>query len=205
MSDKNSNKISARRKLLKGLIAGSGAVVVGKSLPENWSRPVVDAVMLPAHAQTSGPTAFTGSSTVVSLPQDSHFARVVDGLINEAHAAEVILSANGICIKSDGAGTVSVDALITNTFDISDVSVTGVVVGGAAKAMGDINCLVKRLGMFGLIQDAQAGVSNFGKIEVQVSSISGNAVGKFILSGGKAEIQFNLPPGDCTAPSCPAL
>ena len=51
MTDKKSN--NSRRKLLKSIAAGSGAVVAGKSLPECWSKPVVDAVMLPAHAQTS--------------------------------------------------------------------------------------------------------------------------------------------------------
>jgi hypothetical protein len=47
MSDKS------RRKLLKSIAAGSGAVIAGKSLPESWSKPVVDSVILPAHAQTS--------------------------------------------------------------------------------------------------------------------------------------------------------
>lgn len=47
MSDKS------RRKLLKSIAAGSGAVIAGKNLPENWTKPVVDSVMLPAHAQTS--------------------------------------------------------------------------------------------------------------------------------------------------------
>jgi hypothetical protein len=47
------NKNESRRKLLKSIAAGSGAIVAGKSLPESWSKPVVDSVMLPAHAQTS--------------------------------------------------------------------------------------------------------------------------------------------------------
>ena len=51
MKDKKSS--DSRRKLLKSIAAGSGAIVAGKSLPESWSRPVVDSVMLPAHAQTS--------------------------------------------------------------------------------------------------------------------------------------------------------
>jgi hypothetical protein len=51
MTDKKSSE--SRRKLLKSIAAGSGAIVAGKSLPESWSRPVVDSVMLPAHAQTS--------------------------------------------------------------------------------------------------------------------------------------------------------
>jgi len=52
----------SRRKLLKSIAAGSGAIVAGKSLPESWSRPVVDSVMLPVHAQTSC------SPTVVQIP-----------------------------------------------------------------------------------------------------------------------------------------
>jgi len=52
MSNKKSN--DSRRKLLKSIAAGSGAVVAGKSLPESWSKPVIDTVMLPAHAATTG-------------------------------------------------------------------------------------------------------------------------------------------------------
>lgn len=47
---------TSRRKLLKSIAAGSGAIVAGKSLPESWSRPLVDSVILPAHAQTSPTT-----------------------------------------------------------------------------------------------------------------------------------------------------
>ncbi len=51
MRDRKSNE--SRRKLLKSIAAGSGAVVAGKSLPESWSKPIVDSVMLPAHAATT--------------------------------------------------------------------------------------------------------------------------------------------------------
>jgi len=67
MSDQN------RRKLLKTIAAGSGAVITGKSLPESWKRPVVDAVLLPAHAQTSpasiicGPSSLTSSSVYFAV------------------------------------------------------------------------------------------------------------------------------------------
>ena len=47
------NKTDSRRKLLKSIAVGTGAVVAGKSLPDSWSRPVVDTVLLPSHAQTS--------------------------------------------------------------------------------------------------------------------------------------------------------
>ncbi len=54
MTDKKSN--DSRRKLLKSIAAGSGAVVAGKSLPESWSKPVIDSVILPVHATTTSAT-----------------------------------------------------------------------------------------------------------------------------------------------------
>ena len=62
MTDKKSSE--SRRKLLKSIAAGSGAIVAGKSLPESWKRPVVDSVMLPAHAQTSPPSPTFSCSVV---------------------------------------------------------------------------------------------------------------------------------------------
>lgn len=44
-----------RRKLLKTIAAGSGAIFAGGLLPESWTKPVVNSVVLPAHAQTSVP------------------------------------------------------------------------------------------------------------------------------------------------------
>ena len=67
MTDKKSNE--SRRKLLKSIAAGSGAVIAGKSLPDSWSRPVVDSVMLPAHAQTSAP-AICHSTIHVQVTDD---------------------------------------------------------------------------------------------------------------------------------------
>ena len=54
----------SRRKLLKTIATGSGAVAAGKSLPESWSRPVVDAVMLPAHAETTDESISDPTTTV---------------------------------------------------------------------------------------------------------------------------------------------
>ncbi len=49
MTDKKS--IDSRRKLLKSIAAGSGAVVAGKALPEAWSKPIVNSIVLPVHAE----------------------------------------------------------------------------------------------------------------------------------------------------------
>jgi hypothetical protein len=52
------NEIS-RRTLLKVIAAGCG-VVVASSLPREWVKPVIDAGMLPVHAQTTSGGTITG-------------------------------------------------------------------------------------------------------------------------------------------------
>lgn len=76
-----------RRKLLKSIAAGTGAVVAGKSLPENWTKPVVDSVILPTHAQTSM-RLFAGDGIVQASISDGSLglASLASGLINAAHA-----------------------------------------------------------------------------------------------------------------------
>ena len=77
MTNKKSN--DSRRKLLKSIAAGSGAVVAGKSLPESWTKPMVDSVLLPSHAETTdssissavgNPTPPPCQSTLI-IPGDS--------------------------------------------------------------------------------------------------------------------------------------
>ena len=47
--DKNCN---SRRKLIT-VLAGSGAVASGFAIPAKWTRPVVESLIVPAHADTS--------------------------------------------------------------------------------------------------------------------------------------------------------
>jgi len=68
MSDKKLG--DSRRKLLKSIAAGSGAIVAGKSMPNSWSKPVVDSVVLPAHAETT---------TLPPTPCSGCFDYFVDG------------------------------------------------------------------------------------------------------------------------------
>ena len=59
-NDKNNTaeeKRSHRRKALKNILAGTSAVVATKSVPENWTSPKLDSVIIPAHASmTPGST-----------------------------------------------------------------------------------------------------------------------------------------------------
>lgn len=110
MTDKKSS--DSRRKLLKSIAAGSGAVIAGKNLPENWARPVVDSVMLPAHAQTSSRTYFIFSSAnFVSLDNELK-GTTPEELIARSEAgplswfvetAEAQGENNAICVTTDGS------------------------------------------------------------------------------------------------------
>ena len=44
---------SSRRQLLKALAAGSAAITAVQVLPSEWTKPLVDAVEVPLHAQSS--------------------------------------------------------------------------------------------------------------------------------------------------------
>lgn len=105
----------SRRKLLKSIAAGSGAVVAGKSLPESWSRPLVDSVMLPAHAQTS---CTTDTITATSLDSDNDFARYViiidssDNILASCGGVGETVTASGLApgnyrVLADSEGTES--------------------------------------------------------------------------------------------------
>jgi len=98
-----------RRKLLMAIAAGSGAVIAGKGLPESWSRPVVDSVLLPAHAQTSLARIYTtvASRTRQDGQEDSLYARALDGLVPEAMAGGI----SGTCITACGTITGELMAL----------------------------------------------------------------------------------------------
>jgi len=45
----------SRRNLMKSIAASSSVVIAGESLPDKWAKPIVDSVILPAHAQATPP------------------------------------------------------------------------------------------------------------------------------------------------------
>ncbi len=79
MNDKNpENEVQGekkqekrRRKLLKAVAAGGGVAVGMKGLlPHKWTSPVVESVLLPAHAATSGPLGIGDPCTGATLIPD---------------------------------------------------------------------------------------------------------------------------------------
>lgn len=120
MSDKKSSE--SRRKLLKSIAAGSGAIVAGKSLPDSWSRPVVDSVMLPAHAQTSACTTIN-----VTLA----FTR--SGEAGGEWEYEIFLASNlGVPIESEDGGISTLNQTDSYTFAPGQYLLYGGSLGGAA-------------------------------------------------------------------------
>lgn len=67
MPDKKS--VDNRRKLLKTFAVGSGAVLVEKSLPETWVKPVINSIVLPVHAEL---TNDAGTCPELVIPDALH-------------------------------------------------------------------------------------------------------------------------------------
>ncbi|MCP3850972.1 MAG: hypothetical protein GY694_12150 [Gammaproteobacteria bacterium] len=61
MSSSNNNpehiakdsSIKTRRKLIKTAVIGTGVLSSAGAIPRKWSKPVIDSVILPSHAQTT--------------------------------------------------------------------------------------------------------------------------------------------------------
>lgn len=120
-NNKDNTKLAkSRRQLLKASVAGTGALVAGKSLPDQWSRPVVDSVMLPAHAQTS--LAGVGGGLMLSLENGvSADEFIFDSLIPSANAgalpSESMVTAECCCSGGDDT-PVDVKALVEFVWEI---------------------------------------------------------------------------------------
>lgn len=104
----------ARRHLLKSLVAGGGVMATGKLLPDHWSAPVVESVVLPAHAQTT-----TGAIDGVFLAEPDFANRdaagepdsILDLFTAPAHAglpAKVCINAISSIRFSIGGGSANV-------------------------------------------------------------------------------------------------
>lgn len=142
----NNNSSESRRKLLKSIAAGSGAVVAGKSLPENWVRPVVDSVVLPAHAQATGgaPTS-DGSTTLRRLTSSGVITNpnvmapatgsrvaekpdILEILVPSAHAAA--------CAVEGQCGSVSFTSTNNGTLTVTNVGDSPFVLNASHAASG---------------------------------------------------------------------
>lgn len=104
---------NSRRSTLKTLLVGGGTLTLG-ALPSKWTKPVVDSVILPVHAQTTeteppptetGPAPNGISVPATSLPLESGRApRLLDYVIPSARASAPSIPAGFLCIESTETG-----------------------------------------------------------------------------------------------------
>jgi len=118
-----SDRSSARRRVLKTALFGGAAVGAFKFAPEQWTRPIVQAVTLPAHAQMSpreaielpdGPWA-GGASPPSPGPERSRGIgeRLLDLLIPAARAQQ-----NDLSIVCEAGFTICIETVDDDTIRI---------------------------------------------------------------------------------------
>jgi len=147
---KNSQTRTARRRLLKALAGGSGAVVVSGSLPQRWGRPHVQSVVLPAHADATPGGVYLDLGVVLANglgevePSRSPIRQLVDGLVPSAVAGGLEQAA--VCVTDLGGGQalVRVALAVDCTADLQTVT-SGVVryqgtvaVGGSLTSLAPV-------------------------------------------------------------------
>ena len=114
MADKKSQE--SRRKLLKSIAAGSSASVTGKSLPEEWKKPVVDSIVLPAHAQTSpAPVPPHQSCSTINVS----FNFTATGLGNGGVGYDIYPASGGGSLDGDGFNFSVPDDTVNTTYSHS--------------------------------------------------------------------------------------
>ncbi len=140
-----------RRKALKKLLVGGGAAVAAShALPTKWTKPVVDSVILPAHAQTTVvPTTtvfmqnFRGQFTAgqqnnpiinsIDQPQEGLYATILDTVIPNAHAGGFTQRPADMCIEVNGTSFTATLVVDTDIFTASGI------VGGGSVTMTDVD------------------------------------------------------------------
>ena len=66
--ENETQSVPSRRKALKKIAIGGTIAVGASSLPPQWTKPIVDKILVPAHAQTSPPPGTTAAPTPTQAP-----------------------------------------------------------------------------------------------------------------------------------------
>ncbi len=61
--DQEQELLKTRRKALGKILVAGGVIAGAHIIPSKWAAPVVNSIIVPAHAQTSGPTTTTAPTT----------------------------------------------------------------------------------------------------------------------------------------------
>lgn len=115
--------VEERRKLLKTLVTTGAAVGAAATLPDAWKKPIVNAIEVPLHAQSSVPPSFinTISFAYTMNTQTPISGTVTPGTTPITHLTNQVLRGSTF----DIIPTVTVNAGTTGTFNLTVNEVTG--------------------------------------------------------------------------------
>ena len=115
--------VEERRKLLKTLVTTGAAVGAAATLPDAWKKPIVNAIEVPLHAQSSLPPAFINT---ISFAYSMNTQTPITGTVTPGTTPITHLTNQTIPGSSfDIVPTVTVNAGTTGTFDLTVNEVIG--------------------------------------------------------------------------------
>ena len=117
--------VEERRKLLKTLVTTGAAVGAAATLPDAWKKPIVNAIEVPLHAQSSVPPSFINTISFaysMNILNGTPIAgTVTPGTTPITHLTNQVLPGSNFNIVP----TVTVNAGTTGTFDLTVNEVIG--------------------------------------------------------------------------------
>ena len=118
----NKKQIESRRQILRSIVAGGGVATSTKFLPDTWTQPVIDTVLVPSHGQSSPDPNFPtgifqgGPTEFAQLDQDSD----VQQLISESQPNSSVLDFFIDAAEAMPTNSTCVGSPIELMFDIPD-------------------------------------------------------------------------------------
>jgi len=217
MSQDHGDRRSSRRRLLKSALAGGGAVLTAKSLPGQWTRPVVDAVALPAHAATSPMYMASAGAAATNIGQrgsDNRFVRVLNKLVPAARACASCQAY--VCVEPSEDGATA-DVRVYEWYQAAEPCPEGTASSRVLHTAKDVpvdgedyplseegeQCMTMEevgvgdlLDRLGVVESAHAGSPS----TVALDSVENGARGRVNVTGD--DFLFDVPPGTCSPPEC---
>jgi len=124
-SSNTASQQDSRRQAMKKLLTVGGIAAGSQMISSEWTRPVVESVVLPAHAQTSTSAAsgtFTTGTVITALNRQRQDNNLLDMLIPSAHADDDDVG-ESICGTSNTNGVMNGPGAYQVMFNISGSNV----------------------------------------------------------------------------------
>jgi len=169
---------------LRAIGASGGILAANSNLPVRWSRPVIDSVVLPGHAQATG-TYYAVIQTGI-VDADRPGRGIWDKIVSPAYADASFVEAEiHLCVTPNGNHALMELVILRVPNPNAGVLYSGMVpIGGPTTALTSIatgqGCIFKEI-------PVDAEIYNLAK-------------GAIFLNGGDWEIKFDLPMVPCNLP-----